>query len=94
MNMVRHNNIACYIDVVAVEMIKPPINRVISICHFKKLQPFITGECNEVKAVSILIVLKANRHALKILLFESRGLCHPHWLAEKIQGWARKDTAK
>jgi hypothetical protein len=39
------------------------------------MQPFIAGESDEVKAVLALVLMKTNRHALKILLVQSRGLC-------------------
>jgi len=35
MYMVGHNNTACYVDVVSIEMIKPFVNRIVSICFFE-----------------------------------------------------------
>jgi hypothetical protein len=73
MNMIGHNNIACYIKVLLIKMIKPFVNGIISIGYFKKLQPFITSEGYKIKAVIVLIVLKANRHALKIMQVKIPG---------------------
>jgi hypothetical protein len=73
--MIWHDYITGYTDVVVVKVVKPFVNGIIGLRLFEQLKPFITGESNEVKAVRALIVLKANRHELKILLNKSRGLC-------------------
>lgn len=60
--MIGHNNIACYIHLVLMQMIKLLINHVVRICFLKQLQPLKTCECDEVKAIEILIVMEADRH--------------------------------
>lgn len=60
--MIGHNNIACYIHLVLMQMIKPLINQVVCICLLKQLQPLKTCECDEVKGIGVLIVMEADRY--------------------------------
>ena len=82
MNMIGHDNIAGYINVILMKMIEPFVNTVIGICYFKYLQPFIASEGYKIKAVLVLIMLKANRHELKILQLNP-GVSARHKLGEK-----------
>ena len=91
MNMIGHNNIACYIDALLIKMIKPLINGIISIGYFKKLQPFITSEGYKVKAVFVLLMLKPNRHEIKLILNRIPGSLPRTWPREKTPGGLKKN---
>ena len=89
--MIRHDDIWGYINIVFIQVIKPFVNRIISICFLEEWKPFKTGKGDEVKTVFLLMMLEPDSHGLKLikdLAFNSRGLCHtqgperrPRWTA-------------
>ena len=67
-------------------MSEPLVNSVIRIRQFKKLQPFITSEGYKVKAVFVLLMLKPNRHEIKLILNRIPGSLPRTWPREKTPG--------
>jgi hypothetical protein len=75
--MVGHNDITGYINITGIKLIKPFVNCIIGIGKFEKGQPFIAGKGDKVKAIGMLLMLKPDRHSLKILLKWNPGVSQP-----------------
>jgi hypothetical protein len=91
--MVGHNDITGYINITGIKLIKPFVNCIIGIGKFEKGQPFIAGKGDKVKAIGMLLMLKPDRHSLKILLKWNPGVSQPFTQnpSEKTPGGRQKE---